>query len=114
MKTDIEVLKKIRQCIENKKGDKITIINVSEVSSFTDFFIVCQGYNSRQNQAICDELREKLKKEDDIRPAHVEGYQTADWILLDYLDFIVHIFNEKSRDFYKIERLWNDGKIVEL
>ncbi|MCK5879882.1 MAG: ribosome silencing factor [Holophagae bacterium] len=114
MKTDIEILKKIKNLIEDKKGDKITVINVSEVSSFTDFFIVCQGYNSRQNQAICDELREKLKKEEDIRPAHVEGYQTADWILMDYLDFIVHIFNEKSREFYKVERLWNDGKIVEL
>ena len=114
MKTDIDILKKIKQCIENKKGDKITIINVSEVSSFTDYFIVCQGYNSKQNQAISDELREKLKKEEDIHPAHVEGYQTADWILMDYLDFIVHIFNEESRDFYKVERLWNDGKIVEL
>ena len=63
---------------------------------------------------LCDELREKLKKEDDIHPAHIEGYQTADWILLDYLDFIVHVFTEKTREFYKVERLWNDGKIVEL
>ncbi|MFH1965639.1 MAG: ribosome silencing factor [Acidobacteriota bacterium] len=114
MKTDIEILKKVKQLIEDKKGDKVTIIDVSEVSSFTDFFIICQGYNSRQNQAICDELREKLKKEDDIRPAHIEGYQTADWILLDYLDFIVHVFTEKTREFYKVERLWNDGKILEL
>ncbi len=114
MKTDMGILKKVRQIIEDTKGDKITIINVSEVSSFTDFFVVCQGYNTRQNQAICDQLREKLKKEDDIRPAHVEGYESADWILMDYLDFIIHVFSEESREFYKVERLWNDGKIVEI
>lgn len=114
MKTDMGIIKKVKEIIEDKKGDHITIINVSEVSSFTDFFVICQGYNTRQNQAICDELREKLKREENIRPAHVEGYESADWILMDYLDFIVHVFSEDSREFYKIDRLWNDGTVVEL
>jgi len=114
MKRDMGIIKKVKEIIEDTKGDNITIINVSEVSSFTDFFVICQGYNSRQNQAICDQLREKLKKEDNIRPAHVEGYESADWILIDYLDFIVHVFSEESREFYKIDRLWNDGTVVDL
>ncbi|UCF36198.1 MAG: ribosome silencing factor [Acidobacteriota bacterium] len=105
-------IKKVYESIEEKKGDAVLILDISRISSFADFFILCQGYNQRQNQAICDEIRERLKKEDNLSPSHVEGYETAEWILLDYLSFVVHIFSPEAREFYKIERLWNDGEAV--
>ncbi|MDA2927311.1 ribosome silencing factor [Acidobacteria bacterium AH-259-G07] len=113
MKKTKIVLKKVCQAIEGKKGDHVTIFDVSKISSFTDFFVICHGYNEKQNQAICDEIMEKLKKEAHLFPNHVEGYQHAEWILLDYLDFVVHIFSTRARQFYKLEKLWSDGIEVE-
>ncbi len=107
------ILKKICEAIEEKKGDEVLILDISEISSFTDFFILCQGYNQRQNQAICDGIKEKLKSEDRLVPSHVEGYDEAEWILMDYLDCIVHILSPEARKFYQLERLWNDGMRVE-
>jgi len=103
------ILRKVCQIVENKKGENLVVLDISQVSSFTDFFVLCHGANARQNQAICDSIRESLKAEDHLTPSHVEGYEGADWILMDYLDFIVHIFSPESRDFYKLERLWSDG-----
>ena len=107
------LLKKVFEAIDSKKGENVLILDISEISSFADFFVICHGHNVRQNQAISDEIRERLKKEDGIIPAHVEGYQTAEWILMDYLNCIVHIFSPEAREFYKLERLWNDGEQVE-
>jgi ribosome-associated protein len=108
-----KILKKICEAIEEKKGDEVLILDISEISSFTDFFILCQGYNQRQNQAICDGIKEKLKREDERVPTHVEGYDEAEWILMDYLDCIVHILSPEARRYYQLERLWNDGVAVE-
>ncbi|MGH9341709.1 MAG: ribosome silencing factor [Acidobacteriota bacterium] len=108
-----EVIKRVYQAIDDKKGEEVMILDVSAISSFTDFFVICHGNNERQNQAICDEIREKLKKEMKINPAHIEGYQQADWILMDYLDFVVHIFSQQARQFYKLEKLWSDGVEIE-
>lgn len=110
----MEVLGKVYQVIEAKKGENPIILDISQVSSFTDYFVLCHGTNPRQNQAICDAIRERLKEEERLAPAHVEGYEEADWILMDYLDFIVHIFSREARDFYKLERLWSDGVEVDL
>lgn len=106
-------LKKVCEAIEDKKGEDILILDISKISSFTDCFVICHGFNARQNQAISDEIKERLRTEEREKPAHIEGYQAAEWILMDYLDFIVHIFTPEAREFYKLERLWNDGEVVE-
>jgi ribosome-associated protein len=108
-----ELLKKICEVIEEKKGEQIVILDISQISSFADFFILCQGFNQRQNQAICDGIKERLKNEDHLLPNHIEGYREAEWILIDYLDCVVHIFLPEAREFYKLERLWNDGVRLE-
>lgn len=108
-----KLLRLICEAIEEKKGDEILVLDLSGVSSFTDFFVLCQGYNQRQNQAICDQIRERLKRDTGILPSHIEGYDHAEWILMDYLGCIVHIFSPESRRFYKLERLWADGVRVE-
>jgi len=100
-------LAKVCDAIEGKKGEEILILDISQVSSFTDFFILCHGSNRKQIQAISSAVREILEQES--RPAHVEGYERADWVLMDYLDFVVHIFSEPTRRFYNLEKLWSDG-----
>ena len=105
-------LAKVCQAIEEKKGEDIQVLDISQISSFTDFFILCHGNNEKQIQAICDAIREVLAKEEQTRPAHVEGYRNAAWVLLDYLDFVVHIFSEPTRRFYNLEKLWSDGTEV--
>jgi ribosome-associated protein len=104
-----EVLRTVCEAIEEKKGDRVLVLDISGVSSFTDFFVLCQGFNQRQNQAICDSVKERLKREIDLAPSHIEGYDAAEWILMDYLSFVVHIFSPEAREFYKLERLWGDG-----
>ncbi len=71
--------------------------------------MICHGHNEKQNQAICDEIMERLKKEKHGFPVHVEGYQHAEWILMDYMDFVVHILSPRSRQSYQLEKLWGDG-----
>ena len=88
-------------------------MDLRSVATFTDFFVITTGTNKRQMQAITDELVEQLKR-NGTRAARVEGYQTAEWILIDYGDFIVHIFDEKSRRFYDLERLWREAKRLEV
>jgi len=98
---------------QDKKAEEITILELEQGSgAFTDYFVVCSGTNPRQIQAISDEVEERLKK-DGLRPAHTEGYKQAEWVLLDYVDFVVHIFSEKSRRFYDLERLWKSAKRLE-
>ncbi len=101
-------------CADEKKGIGITALDLREIASFTEFFIVVSGLNTRQVQAISDEIDEQLKKQLSARPYRIEGYTSAEWILLDYGDFVVHIFENKARDFYDLERLWRDAKKVEL
>ena len=82
------------------------------MASFTDFFVIASGTNVRQVQAVADEVQEQLRKHLQVRPARVEGYNSAEWVLLDYGDFILHVFEEKSRRFYDLERLWRDAARV--
>ena len=81
------------------------MLDLKGLCSFTDFFLVCSGTSTRHTQAICDAIREELHQRG-TPPAHVEGYAQAEWILLDYLNFVVHIFVERARQFYDLERLW--------
>jgi ribosome-associated protein len=97
----------------DKKALDLVVLDLREIASFTDFFVLSSGANERQVQAISDEVLEKLKK-GGHPAARVEGRKTAEWILLDYGDFIVHVFADKARKFYDLERLWREAKRVEL
>ena len=95
--------------VENKKGEDLAILEMDKNSgAFTDYFVVCTGTNPRQIQAISDEVQ-RLLSESGVRPNSVEGYNQAEWVLLDYVDFVVHIFSERSRKFYDLERLWKSA-----
>src|SRR6266508_193326 len=96
-----------------KKALDLTILDLRGIASFTDFFVIASGTNRRQVQAISDEIVEQLKRAG-TRAARVEGYPTAEWILVDYGDFIVHVFDEKARRFYDLERLWREAKRVDI
>ncbi|HEU5452064.1 MAG TPA: ribosome silencing factor [Terriglobales bacterium] len=95
---------------EDKKAENAAILELEKDSgAFTDYFLICSGSNPRQIQAISDEVEERLSRSG-LHPAHVEGYNQADWVLLDYIDFVVHVFSSKARDFYNLERLWKSAK----
>src|SRR6202023_578008 len=99
-------------CLE-KKAEELSILEMEKGSgAFTDYFVLCSGTNPRQVQAIADEVELRLKAAE-LRPAHVEGYKQAEWVLLDYVDFVVHVFSEKARKFYDLERLWKSAKRLE-
>jgi ribosome-associated protein len=102
----------IQACLE-KKAEELSILEMEKGSgAFTDYFVLCSGTNPRQVQAIADEVELRLKAAD-LRPTHVEGYKQAEWVLLDYVDFVVHVFSEKARKFYDLERLWKSAKRLE-
>ena len=96
-----------------KKAIEPVVLDLREIASFTDYFVIVSGANERQVQAIADEVYESLKKSGHAA-ARMEGYKTAEWILLDYGDFVVHVFEQKARKFYDLERLWRESKRVEL
>ncbi|MGH9916176.1 MAG: ribosome silencing factor [Pyrinomonadaceae bacterium] len=102
----------LRAASEKKAIDQV-VLDLRHLASFTDYFLIANGTNVKQVQAIADEVTEQLKK-CGIRPARIEGYRTGDWILVDYGDFIFHIFADKARRFYDLERLWRDALCVEL
>jgi len=103
----------VRACQEKKAAD-ISILRLDEqASGFTDYFVICSGANPRQVQAIADEVDQKLSATG-VEPSHREGYNQADWVLLDYVDFVVHIFSESARKFYDLERLWKTAKRLQL
>lgn len=96
-----------------KKALEPTVLDLREIATFTDFFVITTGTNRRQVQAISDEVVDQLKRAG-TRAARVEGYQSAEWILIDYGDFIVHVFDEKARRFFDLERLWREAKRVDV
>ena len=96
-----------------KKAGEIIALDLNQVASFTDYFLICSGNNQRQVQAIADSVEETLKQ-NGRRPMHIEGYSTAEWILLDYGDLVVHVFSSQARRFYDLERLWRDAERVAL
>ena len=101
------------QAAESKKAVNLVILDLREVSGFTDYFLICSGANSRQIQAIADEIELQLKRLGRY-PLGIEGYEHAEWILADYGDFIVHVFSAAARAFYDLERLWRHAKPIEL
>jgi ribosome-associated protein len=105
----IDALKIAVTAADNKKAHDMVALDISAIASFADYFLLCTGDSSRQLQAIADEVELQLKAHG-LRPAHVEGYRNAEWILLDYIDFVIHIFSKSARAYYDLERLWRDGK----
>src|ERR1700726_3460211 len=107
-----QVAAAIQACLE-KKAEELSILEMEKGSgAFTDYFVLCSGTNPRQVQAIADEVELRLKTAG-VRPAHVEGYKQGEWILVDYTDFVVHVFSEKARKFYDLERLWKTARRLE-
>ena len=107
-----QVSEAISACQE-KKAEEITILELEKGSgAFTDYFVMCSGTNPRQIQAISDEVEDRLEKAG-MRPNSIEGYKQAEWVLLDYVDFVVHVFSEKARKYYDLERLWKSAKKLE-
>jgi ribosome-associated protein len=102
----------VRTAVEaarDKKAEDILVLDLRGLASFTDYFLICSGASNRQLKTIADEIEEKLRKVK-RKPSHVEGYPKGEWILMDYVDFVVHIFTPKSRAHYDLERLWGDAK----
>jgi ribosome-associated protein len=95
---------------QDKKAQDLVVLDLRKAGGFTDYFVICTGGNVRQISAIADAVRETLKKEFDERPALAEGVEKSEWILLDYFNFVVHIFSRDCRAFYGLERLWGNAK----
>ena len=113
---DEEIFEDVRaavQAAEEKKAQDLVVLQVAEITSFTDYFIICSGSSTRQVQAIADAIAEQLKKRG-VRPMNTEGYANAEWVLIDFGTFVAHIFTENSRRFYDLERLWRDAKKVSV
>jgi ribosome-associated protein len=107
-----QVAAAIQACLD-KKAEELSVLEMDKGSgAFTDYFVLCNGTNPRQVQAIADEVEVRLKKTG-LRPTHVEGYNQAEWVLIDYVDFVVHVFSEKARNFYDLERLWKSARRLE-
>ncbi len=106
-----EMAKLAIRALEDKKAQDIKVIDISEISTVADYFIIASGKNRSQIQAMCDNVDETMEKAG-VFKKQTEGYQTANWILMDYGDIIVHIFDKENRLFYDLERIWRDGKEI--
>lgn len=104
-------LREAIRAAQDRKALNLTVLDVGKICSFADFFVICSGTSTRHTRAISDAIQERLKKAD-ILPAHLEGYSQSEWILMDYFDFVVHIFSERAREFYDLERLWKSAPQV--
>ncbi len=113
MNTLNNTLKTVINALQDKKAENIQIIDIHEISTVADYFVITSGSNRSQVQALADNVEEKLAA-NEIRPKNIEGYNTANWILLDYRDILIHIFDKESRGFYDLEHLWRDGKLVDI
>lgn len=109
-----KILNTIYNAIDDKKGGNTRILDISAITTISDYFIVTSGNNYNQVRAIADNVEEELLKKHGMRPERVEGYNNGEWILLDYIDYVIHVFDREQRLFYDIERIWNDGKEIEV
>ncbi|HEY0873888.1 MAG TPA: ribosome silencing factor [Vicinamibacterales bacterium] len=111
-KLPAEITRAVNAALDKKAHD-VVILDLRSTPAFTDFFVLCSGLNQRQVKAIADGVEEALRAAK-LRPAHVEGYDRAEWILMDYFSFIVHIFTPQTRAFYALERLWGDAERIDV
>lgn len=99
------------EALEDKKAENLTILDISTVSTIADYFVIADGSNANQVKAMIDNVEEALGREG-FSPKQIEGYQTANWVLMDYGNVIIHIFDSENRLFYDLERIWRDGKEI--
>ena len=111
--TSKELTKLAWDALDDKKALEIKVINIENVSTLADYFIIASGTNHNQVQAMADNVDETLGRAG-YEPKQIEGYQNANWILMDYRDIVIHIFDEENRLFYDLERIWRDGTVVEV
>ncbi len=107
-----DVAKALRAA-QSKKADDIVVLDLRKTPAFTDFFVLCSGQNQRQVKAIVDAIEANLRAAK-VRPAHIEGYERAEWVLMDFFSFIVHVFTPQTREFYSLERLWGDAERIDV
>lgn len=103
-----QLAEKIREVLDNRKGKDIVVIDTTNKTVITDYFVICSGTSTTHLKGLADEVEVKLR-EVGRECSHIEGYDSASWILLDYLDVVVHLFLEEDREYYNLERLWRDG-----
>jgi ribosome-associated protein len=101
------------KAVDDKKGSDIVVLDISSLATFANYFLLCTGDSSRQIHAIVDEVEQKLEAVGQA-PSHIEGYQHAEWVLMDYIDLVVHVFSKHARTYYDLERLWRDGKRLDV
>jgi len=109
----LDTLQTALHALDSKKAVDLVTLDISKIASFARYFLICSGESSRQVQALADEVEMKLK-EKGTRPNHIEGYRHAEWVLMDYVDFVVHIFSRRAREYYDLERLWRDGEPLDV
>ena len=107
-----EVAKAVHAALDKKASD-VVVLDLRNTPAFTDFFILCSGQTQRQVKAIADAVEEALRAAR-VRPAHIEGYERAEWVLMDFFTFIVHVFTPQTREFYSLERLWGDAERIDV
>jgi ribosome-associated protein len=113
-KTTLDTPIRVREAVaaaDDRKAIDLKVLHLARVSDFTDYFLICSGSNERQVQAIANGIEERLREEG-ARPLHIEGYNRGQWVLLDYGDLVVHVFDGQTRGFYALERLWADAPDV--
>lgn len=107
-----DVAKAVNAALD-KKASEVVVLDLRHTPAFTDYFILCSGQNQRQVKAIADSVEEALRAVR-VKPAHVEGYDRAEWVLMDFFTFIVHVFTPQTREFYSLERLWGDAHRIDV
>jgi ribosome-associated protein len=111
--TQIEMVEKIVKTLDRKKAQDIKVLKVTNLTILADYFIIANGSSNTQTKSLADEVDFQLSQSG-VEPTRREGYASANWIILDYSDIIVHVFNQESRDYYQLERLWSDGEEVDI
>jgi ribosome-associated protein len=111
-KLPADITKAVKAALDKKATD-VVVLDLRHTPAFTDFFVLCSGQNTRQVQAIADAIEDALRAAK-VRPSHVEGYARAEWILMDFFTFIVHVFAPHTREFYSLERLWGDARQIRI
>jgi ribosome-associated protein len=107
-----DVGKAVRAALD-KKAQDVVVLDLRHTPAFTDYFVLCTGLNVRQVKAIADAIEESLRAAK-VRPSHIEGYERAEWVLMDYFTFVVHVFTPQTRAFYALDRLWGDAERIEV
>lgn len=113
-KDDKQIIEKIREGIEDVKGKKITLVDMTQLEDYSfAYFVICQGESSVQVNSICNNIKDHVREEIKVKPYAIDGYENAEWVAMDYGNIIVHIFQPEARNFYKLEELWEDAKVTE-